>query len=160
MLAFSSDRGSGFNIFAVPAEGGDPVLLVGGEGEDHDPAWSPDGSMLALARVTDRGRRSSIFLVEADGSGLRQLTSGPHLDRQPSWSPDGTEIAFVRAVPAQGISRIHVVRLGGGRRRLREPPEAGAVGIHDEQVRRPSREGPRERDARAVRRPRGAGVVG
>ena len=126
-IAFSSDRGTGFDLYVVPAAGGAAEPLVAGEGDDHDAAWSPDGRHVAFARVTDRGGDSSIFVADAEGSGLRQLTSGPHLDRQPAWSPDGTRIAFVRSVPRQGTSRIHVIDLEtSGRRRLTDPV-AGAA---------------------------------
>jgi len=126
-LVFSSDRGAGFDLYIVPEDGGDTELLVGGDGDDHDPAWSPGGRRLAFARVTDQGRDSSILVVDADGSGLVELTSGPQVDRQPSWSPDGTRIAFVRSVPRRGISNLHVVNVdGSGRRRLTRSAEGVA----------------------------------
>ncbi len=68
------------------------------------PAWSPDGSQLAVAMAGD------IWLVAADPgatqppppepgrdlprTGATQLTRGPGYHFEPSWSPDGTRIAM------------------------------------------------------------------
>lgn len=56
------------------------------------PAWSPDGSTLALA-AGGRGA-GDLFLVDADGTDLRRLLDHPQAVAQPSWSPDGRVIAF------------------------------------------------------------------
>ncbi len=67
---------------------------------DRDPAWSPDGRMIAITR---EGRprylgsglvieRSWIYVLLADGTRGRRLTHGPSQD--PAWSPDGRMIAF------------------------------------------------------------------
>ncbi len=54
------------------------------------PAWSPDGSTLALV-LGD----TQIYTVNADGTGLTQLTfTGENTN--PDWSPDGGRIAWER----------------------------------------------------------------
>src|SRR4051794_380084 len=63
-----------------------------------DPAWSPDGTRLAVA--TARG----IAVLAADGSQQRTVAVGA----QPAWSPDGTRLAFVRG------GDVYVQRLDGG----------------------------------------------
>jgi hypothetical protein len=70
---------------------------------ETDPAWSPDGTEIALGRQTSAGdvgnsgchpcTASTIDVVAPDGSGLRALTRGP-FDTEPAWSPDGSLIAF------------------------------------------------------------------
>ena len=56
---------------------------------DSEPAWSPDGTMLALTST------DGIWRVSSDGSGLVKLTD--RADRDPAWSPDGGTIAFTRS---------------------------------------------------------------
>ncbi|MDW8069362.1 MAG: hypothetical protein RML46_10640 [Anaerolineae bacterium] len=49
-----------------------------------DPAWSPDGSLLAVSRMDEQGQ-VDIWLVGQDGSGLRRVTDTPEMDRYPVW---------------------------------------------------------------------------
>jgi Tol biopolymer transport system component len=56
------------------------------------PAWSPDGSLIALACIYPAG----ICVVNADGTGLTYLTNTADWDGDPAWSPDGSRIAFTR----------------------------------------------------------------
>ena len=73
------------------------VIGVDGTGETtlvehaHAPAWSPDGSRIAV--VSDREGTNKIFLVDPDGGGFVRLTDGPK-DEDPDWAPDGGRIAF------------------------------------------------------------------
>jgi Tol biopolymer transport system component len=77
---------------------------------DLDPAFSPDGGMLAF--VSERGGTREVWVSGADGSGARQLTSFPARGAgNPSWSPDGRFIAF----HARGIK---VVSVDGGPARV------------------------------------------
>lgn len=57
-----------------------------------DPAWSPDGDQIALARYVDGNYE--IFIVNLDGGNERRLTHHPAQEANPSFSPDGTTIAF------------------------------------------------------------------
>jgi Tol biopolymer transport system component len=64
-------------------------------GRGADPAWSPGGTMLALAFRTTYGGRAEwdIALLSEDGEKVG-LARGPSDDRSPAWSPDGSAVVF------------------------------------------------------------------
>src|SRR5205809_4985652 len=71
-----------------------------------DPQVSPDGSRIALVRVTvnekKEGYNTSIWsLPLAGGEAPHQLTKGDH-DSAPRWSPDGKFLLFVRTTEKDG----------------------------------------------------------
>lgn len=49
-----------------------------------DPTWSPDGSMLAVAKM-DEDEQVDIWVVNVDDRSLRRITDTPELDRYPIW---------------------------------------------------------------------------
>lgn len=79
------------------------------------PAWSPDGSELALVIG------AQIYTMNADGTGLTQLTfTGTNMN--PDWSPDGGRIAWERLgdsasgvwiMSSTGDNQQHVIPLAG-----------------------------------------------
>jgi Tol biopolymer transport system component/DNA-binding winged helix-turn-helix (wHTH) protein len=85
------------------------------------PAFSPDGSRIALAWNGDpaTGTKGFDLYVKALGSEtLLRLTQHPSEWISPAWSPDGTQIAFHRVAGAD--TGIYVVpTLGGPERKLR-----------------------------------------
>src|SRR5439155_12117400 len=72
---------------------------------DSGPAWSPDGSQLAV--VTHWAGNSGILVMNPDGTGAHNLT-GDYADSFPAWSPDGSRIAYANG------SRILAVNTTGG----------------------------------------------
>jgi dipeptidyl aminopeptidase/acylaminoacyl peptidase len=82
------------------------------------PAWSPDGTRLALA-----GRPSAsvqpIYSVRTDGTDLKLLTPESAVQSMPVWSPDGTRVAYLRE--AGPMMEVWVVNADGtGRYRVTE----------------------------------------
>jgi Tol biopolymer transport system component len=71
---------------------------------DADPAWSPDGRLIAFASSR---RGGGIYLVRPDGTALRQLFPGAVSDVV--WSPDGRRLAYA------GTGGVYVVRRNGAR---------------------------------------------
>ncbi len=105
------------DLYTVPAEGGEPSLLLGGPTDDSSPAWSPDGSTIAFARMT-RGA-PQLWLIRVDGTEPHRLTSFPPGAWSPSWSPDGSMLAFDDAG-----SHIYLIAAdGSGLRTLDLPPD-------------------------------------
>lgn len=103
------------NICVANADGTGMIQLTDEEGDDTNPAWSPDGSRIAF--VSDRGRRTGIFIINSDGTGLRRITSDASWDQGPVWSPDGSELAFTSFRNGQhDIFVIH--HSGAGRRQI------------------------------------------
>jgi Tol biopolymer transport system component len=86
-----------------------------------DPAWSPDGQMIAFARLNP-GLGQPIYVVKADGRRLRNLTPKPvGAYAAPAWSPDGRKIAFVS--DRDGNSEVYVMNANGnGQRNLTRNP--------------------------------------
>ena len=96
---------------------GEPVGFSSCDGAttffDRDPAWSSDGTRIALAGFgegfTDDGE---IFLRNANGSGDTQLTSGPGYDDDPAWAPGDQYLTFT--TDRDGNSEIYSMDATGG----------------------------------------------
>jgi dipeptidyl aminopeptidase/acylaminoacyl peptidase len=78
--------------------------ITSGDFDDSDPAWSPDGKLLAFSSNRskpdpDATYNSDIWVVAADnqdkGAHVTQVTTNPGSDTSPSWSPDGKWITYV-----------------------------------------------------------------
>jgi TolB protein len=86
-------------------------VSVPGVTQFRDPAWSPDGQMLAFGCNVDNGP-SELCTAQRNGSGLTVLTSSPGLESHPAWSPDGNTIAF--ALSSREESEIRTIPASGG----------------------------------------------
>src|SRR5262245_40369977 len=60
--------------------------VTSGPGLDDDPAWSPDGRLIAFDRTSPDGKVTSVYVVAAAGGRSRLLVRGA---RSPIWSPSG-----------------------------------------------------------------------
>jgi TolB protein len=60
------------------------------EAYNYDPAFSPDGRVVAFASTLERGEGEhwDIFLIDRNGRNLVKLTDGEGNDRFPDWRPD------------------------------------------------------------------------
>src|SRR5262249_15397115 len=59
------------------------------------PAWSPDGQLIAYWGRDDSDRPRQIFVVRPDGTGRVQITDGTGGDFSPAWSHDGAHLYFL-----------------------------------------------------------------
>ncbi len=87
-IAFMSARNDNWDIFLLPAAGGDAVLLVSTPGNDGLPAWSPDGTQLAF--VSDKDGSWGIYVANIADKTIQKVaewgTTHPDwLSQQISW---------------------------------------------------------------------------
>jgi Tol biopolymer transport system component len=88
------------SIWTANADGTGAVVLSRG-GADcpvglFHPAWSPDGTKLAVICYPG-GEQESIGVMDLATKSVRRLATympPDHLDNAPTWSPDGTTLAF------------------------------------------------------------------
>ena len=80
---------------------------------EGEPAFSPDGKMLAYTSGNDLLSRK-IYVRNVAGGDAIKITNDDYDDISPSWSSDGTRIAYI-AVKAGEPCRIMVTSVPGGR---------------------------------------------
>jgi Tol biopolymer transport system component len=108
-LAYSTDDRGNLDIMVLPLAGGSANRVVAGDGDDAQPAWSPDGTRLAFVSARDRSGRLSpvgglgagsayvvarggdLFVAPAmGGSPIKLAEQGAY----PAWSPDGDRLVY------------------------------------------------------------------
>jgi serine/threonine protein kinase/Tol biopolymer transport system component len=111
-LAFAGRTDGRWSIFLQRVEGQRPINLTeDSAAQDVQPAFSPDGELLAFRSSREGG---GLFLMGATGELERRLTD---FGWNPTWSPDGREIAFatrpVFDTPYDRPSRSELWVVGG-----------------------------------------------
>jgi TolB protein len=81
-------------LFAAPADGGKARRVGHGFGSAQDPAYSPDGRLIAYDYRKPGFQNREIFVMNADGTGIRAVTKLGGSSGLPAWSPDGKTLAF------------------------------------------------------------------
>jgi len=101
-----------WRIVAKDGLNGEPRRLTGGNANDFNPGFSPDGSRIAFN--SDRGGSGShhIYTMNLDGSDIKQITQGNSNNRAPAYSPDGSTIVFQS--DRDGREHLWMVPVSGG----------------------------------------------
>jgi TolB protein len=97
-LAFVGERNGDFDIYAIPAAGGEEKQLTTAKGLDDGPEYSPDGKYIYFN--SERTGHMQIWRMRADGTEQEQITFGEENDWFPHLSPDGQLMVFVTFDPS------------------------------------------------------------
>jgi gamma-glutamyltranspeptidase / glutathione hydrolase len=93
-LAFAADKGQGFDIYVIAANGGDVRRITSADGDERWPSWTADGRLVFSRRESAQWR---LFVVSASGGSAAPLFGDTARDdeREARVSPDGKRIAYV-----------------------------------------------------------------
>jgi len=92
-LAFVGQRDGEFDIYTIPAAGGDETRLTTAQGLDDGPEYSPDGKYIYFN--SERTGHMQIWRMNADGSDQQQVFSDDLNNWFPHISPDGKWMVFL-----------------------------------------------------------------
>jgi len=92
-LAYVSFENRLSGIYIQRVRTGERRLISQRAGVNQAPAFSPDGTRLALT-LSGSGGNLDIWLLDLATQQLTRLTDDPAVDTEPSWSPDGKSIYF------------------------------------------------------------------
>jgi TolB protein len=86
-LAFVGQRNGDFDIYTIPAAGGDETRLTTAPGLDDGPEYTPDGKYIYFNSV--RSGLMQIWRMRPDGSEQERITHDDFNNWFPHFSPDG-----------------------------------------------------------------------
>ena len=138
-IAFTSSRSMppGFqgnqsfysDLYVMDADGSHVRRLTFTDGVlDYQPAWSPDGRRIVVARgpapPPDEPLSTDLWIIDLSSGREHQLTDSPDTSEGwPDWSPDGRRIAFEGDLTEPGNNDVQTIRSDGADvRRLTSRP--------------------------------------
>ena len=93
-VVFVSDRGGIPKLFMMDVDGANVSEIdVPDKGYLIDPAWAPNGQLLAFSWRRPDGN-FDIYLMDVASHQMLQLTRDASRNERPSWAPDGRHIVF------------------------------------------------------------------
>jgi Tol biopolymer transport system component len=112
-LVYCAQRNGEYDIYEIPAEGGEEIRLTDAPGLDDGPEYSPDGKLIYFN--SERTGLMRIWGMNADGTGQRMISQGPEsADWFAHFSPDGKRIAYLsydKSVQGHPANKDVVIRL-------------------------------------------------
>ncbi len=123
-LVYTGQRDGQFDVYKVPAAGGEEVRLTTAPGLDDGPEFTPDGKYIYFN--SSRTGRMQIWRMRPDGSAQEQVTNDGFNNWFPHISPDGKWIAYLAFPPDVAPDDhpfykhvlIRLMPLGGGPARV------------------------------------------
>lgn len=112
VIYVSGEQGN-LDIYRRPVKDGPGVRLTDQTADDLEPAFSPDGRLLAYVSM-EEDAKGDIWLMRADGKNKKRLTGRETGDRSPVFSPDGQYIYYVSRQGVRGQPVIYRISLHGG----------------------------------------------
>ncbi|MDR3085058.1 MAG: hypothetical protein LBU47_01970, partial [Christensenellaceae bacterium] len=93
-LAYCAERNGNFDVYTIPAKGGEETRLTTAEGLDDGPEYSPDGGTIWFNSV--RTGLMQAWKMDADGANQTQMTFDEDMNSWfPHISPDGKKVVYV-----------------------------------------------------------------
>ncbi|HVS66348.1 MAG TPA: protein kinase [Thermoanaerobaculia bacterium] len=124
-IVFSSLRSGSRLLWRVAVEGGEPVPVTTGAGEDSAPALSADPDRLAYTNVR---HRSVLEAFDPQTGSRREILASRALLNLPRVSPSGDRVAYFQQLGAAGVHLFVVPAAGGDPVQLTSNP--GGQNIH------------------------------
>jgi TolB protein len=115
-LAYVSFHSGLSAVYVQTLATGAQVQVSAKSGINGAPAYSPDGSQLALA-LSRRDGNVDVYVLTLASQELRRITDDPSIDTEPAWSPDGRSIYFTS--DRAGAPQVYQVGLENGARARR-----------------------------------------
>jgi len=110
-IAYVSFENHSSAVFVQRLASGEKIRVSARAGINGAPAFSPDGSKLALTLSGTTGNLD-IFVLDLATQGLTRVTDNPAIDTEPAWSPDGRQLYFLS--DRAGSPQIYRVPVQGG----------------------------------------------
>jgi TolB protein len=93
-VVFVSDRGGIPKLYMMNADGTNVITLdLPDKGYLIDPAWSPNGQLLAFSWRRPSGNYD-LYVMEPTSQQIVELTRDEGRNERPSWAPDGRHLVF------------------------------------------------------------------
>ncbi len=92
-LIYTAERNGDFDIYRIPAAGGEEINLTKNKGLDDGSEYSPDGKYIYFNSV--RSGSMQLWRMKADGCDPQQVTNDEYNNWFPHVSPDGKWIVFL-----------------------------------------------------------------
>jgi TolB protein len=125
-IAFQSNVSGAFQIYAIRPDGSD-LAQITNSGVNQFPAWSPDGTRLAVRRDVD------IYVIDVTGGAapvrLTTTVAVGVINQMASWSPDGTQIAFMSTRETGNYPSVFVMNADGSGQLDLTPKPGGETGM-------------------------------